>query len=252
MLKSYFKYRFSRLNAHGLHSPFLFDFYNSVIRKAPKSKHIEIEKLRSKLKKDNTIIQVQDYGAGSRKGNNEKRKIRHIVQNASIPPKYGRLLNQLIVRYELINVLEFGTSLGIGTAYMAQNSGHVTTFEGCPSIGEFAGQNFNALGVSNVTQISGEFNDCMDKISEEALFDLIYIDGNHQYQATLRYFEFALKHSHENSFIIFDDIHWSKDMEAAWSAIKKSKEINVSIDLFRLGIVCKRKGQEKQDFIIKY
>jgi hypothetical protein len=48
-----------------------------------------------------------------------------------------------------------------------------------------------------------------------------------------------------------DDIYWSKEMEIAWNKIKADERINVSIDLFRMGIVCKRPGQRKEDFVVK-
>src|SRR5690606_17020814 len=50
-------------------------------------------------------------------------------------------------------------------------------------------------------------------------FDLLYIDGNHQKEATLSYFEKLLPTVHNDSVMIFDDIHWSRDMEEAWEEI---------------------------------
>lgn len=66
------------------------------------------------------------------------------------------------------------------------------------------------------------------------------------------YFEYALNHSTENAFIVFDDIHWSEEMEEAWEIIRQDERINLSMDLFRLGIISKRSGQRKQHFIVKF
>jgi hypothetical protein len=53
--------------------------------------------------------------------------------------------------------------------------------------------------------------------------------------------------------LIFDDIHWSQEMEVAWEEIKKDESISLTIDLFFIGIVFFRKEQlVKQDFTIHY
>jgi predicted O-methyltransferase YrrM len=109
------------------------------------------------------------------------------------------------------------------------------------------------LGLRDVTQIIGGFEEVLNTDDRlKGVFDLIYIDGNHRYEPTMEYFEYALAHAHEDSFIIFDDIHWSDGMEKAWNAIKSSPKISVSIDLFQFGIICKKSTQRKQHFTLKY
>ena len=83
-------------------------------------------------------------------------------------------------------------------------------------------------------------------------YDFIYIDGNHKKSPTLRYFKMLLNHLSENGLMIFDDIHWSEEMEEAWNIIVEDPIITVSIDIFKFGIVSKRKGQRKEHFILKY
>lgn len=82
-------------------------------------------------------------------------------------------------------------------------------------------------------------------------FDLVYFDGNHQKEATLRYFEQLLPAAHNDSVFIFDDIHWSPGMEEAWEEIKKHPEVQVTIDTFYLGLVFFRKEQARQHFKIR-
>ena len=66
---------------------------------------------------------------------------------------------------------------------------------------------------------------------------LLYIDGNHTYEATIKYFELALTKKDENTVIIFDDIYWSAGMTKAWQEIKNKKEVLLSIDTFYFGMV---------------
>ncbi|WZL88411.1 class I SAM-dependent methyltransferase [Salinimicrobium sp. 3283s] len=82
-------------------------------------------------------------------------------------------------------------------------------------------------------------------------FDLLFIDGNHQKEATLSYFEKLLPTVHNDSVMIFDDIHWSKGMEEAWEEIKAHPKVKVSIDTFQWGLVFFRREQEKEHFVIR-
>lgn len=254
MIKAYLKYRKLRLNAHGLHSPFVFAFYNEVIKKTHSSADQKIESLRATLRKDNSVITINDLGAGSRVNKTNQRKVSEIAKKASIPKKYGQLLRRIAKVHKVETVLELGTSLGIGTMYLAGGDSikEVVSIEGCEKINGLAIENFKKLGYTNIKPLLGSFEDRLKEIEEEKTFDLIYIDGNHTKSATLEYFKFALKHSHDQSFIIFDDIHWNEEMEEAWNEICLSEAINVSMDLFRLGIVLKRNGQRKQDFVLKF
>jgi len=81
--------------------------------------------------------------------------------------------------------------------------------------------------------------------------DLIYFDGNHQKEASLHYFEKLLPLAHNDSVFIFDDIHWSGEMEEAWEQIKAHPRVRVSIDTFYWGLVFFRKEQEKEHFTIR-
>ncbi len=82
-------------------------------------------------------------------------------------------------------------------------------------------------------------------------YDLIYIDGNHQKEATLRYFKQLLPTVHNDSVMIFDDIHWSPEMEEAWEEIREHSAVKVTIDTFQWGLVFFRREQEKEHFVIR-
>jgi predicted O-methyltransferase YrrM len=97
-----------------------------------------------------------------------------------------------------------------------------------------------------------EFDDYLNLLqSQQTFFDLIYFDGNHSSMATLRYFEILLSTISNDSVWIFDDIHWSEDMEKAWTEIRKHPKISVTIDTFQWGIVFFRVEQAKQNFVIR-
>jgi len=244
-----------RVDAHGIHSPFVYEFYNEVIMKAQFVDDAKIQKLRQQLKNDNSILKVEDFGAGSKTKIGSNRKISSIVKSAAVNRKFGKLLARLIEFYKLENAIELGTSLGIGTSYIASQQAikKVSTLEGSPEIAKRAKLNFEKLGLKNIELVVGKFDENLKKSIEPfSKIDLIYIDGNHQYQPTIDYFNFYIEHANDSSFLIFDDIYWSKGMKKAWDEICASPKINVSIDLFRMGIVCKRSKQDKQHFVLKY
>jgi predicted O-methyltransferase YrrM len=86
-----------------------------------------------------------------------------------------------------------------------------------------------------------------------ATVDLAYIDGNHRLQPTLNYFAAFLAKSNNNSILIFDDIHWSKEMEEAWETIKQHERVTATIDLFFIGIVLLRNEfKTKQHFKVYF
>jgi hypothetical protein len=82
---------------------------------------------------------------------------------------------------------------------------------------------------------------------------LIFFDGNHRYAPTMDYFIQACAFAGEEDIFVFDDIHWSLEMELAWKEIKKNKQVTCTVDLFFIGLVFFRKEfKEKQEFAIRF
>jgi hypothetical protein len=60
-------------------------------------------------------------------------------------------------------------------------------------------------------------------------------------------------HAHAGTVFVFDDIHWSREMEQAWKVIKDHPAVTLTIDLFFIGIVFIRPEQRsKEHFIIPF
>jgi hypothetical protein len=69
----------------------------------------------------------------------------------------------------------------------------------------------------------------------------------------MRYFHYLLPHLHNNSILIFDDIHWSEEMERVWEEIKGHASVRYTIDIFFLGFVFFRQEfKVKQHFCIRF
>lgn len=242
---------------HGVHSPFVFDFITKVLN-GPRDEAVyaAIESTRRRLLKDPAAIEVEDFGAGSRVIATRKRKVRQIAATSLKPKKYGQLLHRIVQYYRPATILEIGTSLGITTAYLAtaNEAADVITLEGAAEIANIAGKNFDSLGIRNIKQVNGNFDDTLAGVlSGINRVDLAFIDGNHRYEPTISYFGQVLKRSHENTIIILDDIYWSKEMEKAWQWVKAHEKTRLTIDLFAIGIVVLRPEiLHKQHFRIRY
>ena len=115
-----------------------------------------------------------------------------------------------------------------------------------------AGRHFQKLGLKNIHQVTGNFDDTLGTLLEQLpSIDFVYIDGNHRYEPTIRYFRQMLPSVHENTVLVFDDIHWSQEMKEAWKIIKNHPKVTVTIDTFQWGMVFFRIEQEKEHFVIR-
>ena len=255
-LLKYLKYLVLAKKRNGVHSPFVFKFYSDVILSDKNYYHFEnIKAVRQALLANETEITITDFGAGSMYNNGKKKKIKTIAKNAAKPEKYGKLFFRMISEMQPKNVVELGTSLGLSTSYLAAacKSAQVNTLEGCPETAKMARKVFDSQKLNNINITVGNFDDTFQKVLDSLnSLDFVFIDGNHQYEPTVRYFNQCLPKINENSVIIFDDIHWSEGMEQAWNEIKSHPRVSVSIDLFFIGMVFFNTGQKKEEFILKY
>ena len=240
-----------------MHSPFVFEFITKVLNdKTNYPEYEKVEALRDQLLNDHTILEIEDFGAGSMMGKKNRRSISSIAKNAAKPKKFGQLLFRMIKYYQPKTILELGTSLGITTSYLslAKPDARLTTMEGSKEIADVAKRNFINLETRNIEIIEGNFDNALSSVVGGLLtVDFAFIDGNHRQEPTERYFKELLAKTNNNSILVFDDIHWSGEMEAAWEAIKNNAAVSCSIDLFFIGIVFFRKEfKEKQHFAIRF
>ena len=211
--------------------------------------------MRKQLLNDKTFLEVEDFGAGSAITKTNTRSIASIAKNAAKPEKFGQLLFRMIKYYQPGTIIELGTSLGITASYFsfAKPGAKLITMEGAKEIAEIAIQNFKTNGLNNIELVKGNFDETLSSVLNRfSAIDFVFIDGNHRQGPTERYFQQLLAKINNESILVFDDIHWSKEMEAAWENIKQYPAVTCSIDLFFIGMVFFRKEfKEKQHFAIR-
>lgn len=248
------EYWLNAMGRHSLQSPFIYDLYTQVINPKISNPRIAwIEKLREKLKADNELIPITDYGAGSKVDNSHQRKISDIAIKGISQRKYSEILHRLVTYTGSKNIIELGTSLGINTLYLSENKdSHVTTFEGASSLCQLANNMFRKNMRRNIDVIEGNIDKTLPEfISECTTIDMVYFDANHQYQPTIDYFNLCRQRIHEKSCFIFDDIHLSKEMDKAWQEIHQHYEVSLSVDLFQVGIIFFTPELSKQHYVLE-
>ncbi len=242
-------------NGFGIHSPFVFYLVRELIyERTPFTAFSKISAARKSLKQNKRTVNVETPGAPSVKAGATK-KIKKLVSENSIPDKYGRLMFRLANHFEARNLLEIGTGTGISTLYLALHDSRasVVTIEGNRQLSILAKGLFEIVGVNNIILITGLFSEEIPEVlSDKEKLDFVFFDGDHRFDSTLEYFEMCLSKVHNDTIFVFDDIHWSPEMEKAWEAIVKHPLVKVSLDLFRIGIVFFRKECVKQHYVVMY
>lgn len=254
-IKAYLKFLWHSKNEHAVHSPFVFLLLTkSWYVKKHKTEYSILSAYRNQLLSNSNSIEVTDFGAGSKVFKGTTRQIAAIAKNAGISKKRSELLYRIVHYFQPNTILEIGTSLGLATVAMATANpkAKITTLEGCSNTMQQCQLLLQKFEIQNVKCIASEFSDYFKSIDlMQKTFDMIYFDGNHSKIATINYFETLLPTITNNSVWIFDDIHWSLEMEEAWEIIKNHPQVTVTIDSFQWGFVFFRKEQEKQHFILR-
>lgn len=254
-IKSYLKFLWHSKNEHAVHSPFVFSLITKCFYdKKPKPEYQVLKNYRNSLLENKNTIEVTDFGAGSKVFKSNTRQIAKIAKTAGITPKRAELLFRITNYFQPDTILEIGTSLGLATSALALGNPKVfiTTLEGCPNTMAMAKNQLQLFNFENVNCVETHFlsylQNCQLKTENS---QLVYFDGNHSKTATLEYFELLLPTISNDTVWIFDDIHWSPEMSAAWKIIQKHPKVTVTIDTFQWGLVFFRREQPKEHFVIR-
>jgi predicted O-methyltransferase YrrM len=129
----------------------------------------------------------------------------------------------------------------------------IITIEGNPQLAALASGNFTAAGLQQVTVINDSFDNVISQTFSPLKSDtLVFIDGNHTFDATLRYYRVLGNVSGFRCILVLDDINWSDQMMRAWRAIADMEHSGYIIDLYKLGIIFKGYGGKQQKFRLRY
>jgi predicted O-methyltransferase YrrM len=240
---------------HGVHSPFVFDFISKVLHDRSKYPEYQFfDSVRDSLRLSDEILQVGDIGENSVHFNKKNRKVGDLARISSIPAKYGRLLFRIVRYYKPVSIVELGTSIGISSMYLAKGNtkSKVLTVEGNTDLCDYASALFFSHRIGNISVLNRDFDQAIIELPVDYVSpQLVFIDGNHSYEPTMRYYKFFMEGMKEG-ILIFDDIYWSAGMRKAWKEIIQRNKEYVTIDLYRMGIIIFRESVTPGHFVVRF
>jgi precorrin-6B methylase 2 len=240
----------------------------------------EIERCREKMLRDERELEFVDYGSAIKSRSLENgsktacrlefrdmRRVCDIARRSLAKRKYAQMLSRLVnwlgashrlengsetaysLEFRGLTIVELGTSLGVTTAYMAamDSRNRVVTFEGCEAVADVAKENWKALNINNIECRVGKI-DVEELVGDIEHLDVAFIDANHTYEGTCKYFDVLAGKVREKSVIVVDDIHHSEEMEEAWKAICADERVTSTIDLYQMGLVFFDKHYWKRNY----
>lgn len=252
-IRSYLSHWLNQVDEHSIHSPFFFDFYKNVIKKSRKAtSNNKIEEIRGSLLNNNSNIEIEDLGAGSRHSTSTTKSIAEVAKNSLSPEALSKLYQHIVHYNDARYIVELGTSMGLNTLYLAEKSdARVFTFEGSKSLANIALTHFELFEKKNIQLIEGNIDNTLTEFLQNTeKINFALLDANHRYEPTLRYFNLLVRRFNDKSILVVDDIHWSEEMEKAWKELYQHKLVYGSIDLFRCGILFFDPALNKQHFVL--
>jgi len=236
----------------GIHSPFVFHWLNHVLyERGSFYAYQTLQSIRKQFLLDDTKIKLSGFGTSPARTTS----IRDITKKSTTKKKYAELLFRIVNNSNSQYIIELGTNLGLTTMHLAtaNSQAHVITLEGEKDLCKQAERNFKKQGFTNISLKQGNIDVTLPKVLETLpKVDLVFFDANHTYKSTIEYFEQCLPKAHSKTIFIFDDIHWSKDMERAWTEIKQHNNIRVDMDLFQMGILLFNQDLQKESYVVKF
>ena len=218
---------------HGIHSPYLFEFVNGVLFNSQ-----GIEAPRAIIKEHLKLRSAYAF-----------------VRRSSVSKRYGFLLYRITRWFQAQMIIELGTGMGISTLYLSSGSPDTPlhSIEGEKDRAALAAQLICRCCPGPVSIHWGEMEEKLEHILPLIPQRFVaFVDGNHYYAPTVEYLRRLLDRAGDEAVIVMDDIYWSRGMHRAWKEVASWPEVQVSIDLFHMGILLLRRDLPKREIKIKF
>jgi predicted O-methyltransferase YrrM len=165
-----------------------------------------------------------------------------IARRGSVPRRDGVLLLKLVRAFGPKRAIEMGTCVGVSAAYQASgmrlsSGGELVTLEGYADLAAQASQTWSNLDLDKVTVTVGRFDETIPGVLAAEQPDYAFVDGNHNENATMRYFEQIAARACPGALLVFDDIDWSLGMCRAWDRIRADSRSGAHAVVGRFGVV---------------
>jgi len=232
-LKGAIRYRINARHhkGFGIHSPYLFHLITSVLQgKYPFYCFETIESLRKELNGKPTCFSRQ------KKAHN------------------GQIIFRIIQDAKFKTLLELGTSSGIETQYMAfanQKAKCISITDSAESAA-VARKGFQRQGLKQIELHLLKPEDRPEKFIENIdNLDFVLFNQIHDPQKYQALFQKCLCKRNNGSIFVFMNMHESPAKAQEWENIRIHQDVQVSIDLFDLGLILFNPELEKKKYVIR-
>jgi Methyltransferase domain len=211
-----------------------------------------IEAARAALNESTQPVRRVDYGAGDP---DSTRSGDTMHDGVGVTETLGRIsrvgskslfwcgvLFRLVRAFRPRSAVEMGSCVGVSASYQSaalvlNGAGSLVTIEGDGTLADVARRTLGDLGFGNARVVTGPFDATLDPVLDSmAPVDYVFVDGHHDGDATLDYFERIMPRRGAHMVIVFDDIAWSPGMVRAWSVIASDPRVSLAVDLGALGV----------------
>lgn len=250
---SFLDYFLREEDQYSLQSPLLFETYKELkaFRKSSHSCDLDIEDYRNSFLASVEIIEVDDFGAGSKHLLTSTRKVASITKFSTTTRKFAQLYQFFCSKTTSQIVLELGSCVGITCRYLSRaTKGKIYSFEGSSELARIAAPN---SGFENLEIIQGNLQYTLPTFLKKIdKVDFALIDATHTFEATMDYFRQLKEKVTLDSIIVIGDIHWSKEMNRAWEEIKADPAVRLSLDFYECGVIYFQYPGAKANYVLAY
>lgn len=224
----------------GIHSPYLFHFINTVIQiKYPYYHFRQIESLRKDLPTNYKSLRYVDFIARRR-----NKKEAHC----------GQIIFRIIQNAQFKTLLELGTNLGMETQYMALANlkARCITVTRSAELAALAQKRFQKQGLNHIELKILQSEETPLKVIEKFdNLDFVLFNQSFTSHDILDLFNKCLLKKNNGSIFVFLGIHGRPEMTRAWKKIRTDKDVQVTMDLYNLGIVMFNPELEKKNYVLR-
>jgi len=233
-LKERIRYRINARHhkGFGIHSPYLFHFINSVIQiKYPYYHFRQIESLRKDLTSNHKSLR-------------RNKKEAHC----------GQIIFRIIQDAQFKTLLELGTNLGMETQYMAlaNQKARCVTVTKSAELAALAQKRFQKQGLNHIELEILQSEETPFKVIDKVdNLDFVLFNQSFISHDILDLFNQCLPKKNNGSIFVLMGIHGRPEMTRAWKKIRADKNVQVTMDLYNLGIVMFNPELEKKNYVLR-
>lgn len=233
----------------GIHSPYVYYLMTMVIEnKHPYYRFSQVETLRKILKKSSKKLLISKDGGDGQ----EEVTLSSLVGENTFSPSYDQLLFRLSKFFHPQNIVEFGSSIGISTIYLATPDSRTKVYAGEKekAVSELLKMNLKKTGVENV-QVYEDYNMQLENVKEDQI-GLVYFGRKCMPKDIEKLYDEVKKKLVTTSVVIISDIHKDKGKEMVWNKIRESANVRVDLDLFFYGILIYNNDLQRESYNLYY